>query len=421
MAKIQQIKAREILDSRGNPTIETTVVLDDDSLGIASVPSGASLGKYEAVEFRDNDSNRYGGVGVLKAVHNVNALLGPGLTGVDPQRQFEIDKWMTKIDGTPYKSKYGANAILSISLSICKAAASSQKLPLYLYIKELLKNTGLAVEIKKIPGPIFNVINGGKHGAGNLDFQEFHLIPASSKSYKEALKIGVEVYHKIKEVLINKNAIHSVGDEGGFAPDLYTNLDALEIIMQAVKESPYRFGDAIFLGLDLAAGHFLKNHHYKIRDKQQALNSQQFVNYLLELNSQYHPLMLEDPLGDDDWLGWQNLVKKIGSEVIIIGDDLLATNPKRLKRAIAEKACGGILIKPNQIGTVTETLEVVKIAKENDFKIVVSHRSGETNDTFIADFAVGVQSDYVKFGAPARGERVVKYNRLLEIEEELNL
>lgn len=419
MAKITKIQAWEILDSRGNPTIETEVFLDNGLDSVASVPSGASLGKYEALELRDQDLSRFNGLGVSKAVKIVNEVLGPGLIGVDPTRQFDIDRWLIKVDGTDNKSRFGANSILSISLAVCKAAAVSLQIPLYRYVNKLINDLGIKVAITRIPGPLFNVINGGKHGAGNLDFQEFHIIPASSNTYSNALRIGAEVYQKIKEVLKIKNAIHSVGDEGGFAPDLSTNLDALEAITQAVKETPYRFGVDIFLGLDVAASHFLRDHLYHIRDTQKPYDTRQFIEYLLELNNQYHLLMLEDALSDDDWKGWQELMEKLGKTVIIVGDDLLASNPLRLKRAIKEKSASAVLVKPNQIGTVSETLDVVKIAKENNFKVIVSHRSGETNDTFIADFAVGVAADYVKFGAPARGERVIKYNRLLRIEHEL--
>lgn len=419
MALIKQIIASEILDSRANPTIETKIILDSDVMAVASVPSGASVGKYEALELRDNEPDRFNGMGVKKAMRHVNEVLGPGLSGVDPLRQLEIDRWMKHVDGTENKSKFGANAILSISLALAKAGALVMNMPLYRYIGKLYTDIGGTVEIKRIPNPLFNVINGGKHGAGNLDFQEFHIIPATTHPYSHALRIGVELYHKVKKVLIEKNAIHSVGDEGGFAPDLYTNLDALEIIMQGVRASPYQFGEDIFLGLDIAASNFYKKDTYRIRDKQQPLNTQQFIDYLVDLNNQYHLLLLEDALADDDWNGWKLLTQNLGESVMIIGDDLLATNIKRLEKAIAEKACTGVLVKPNQIGTVTETLEVVKLSKQNNLKIVTSHRSGETIDSFIADFAVGVQSDYVKFGAPARGERVAKYNRLLEIEKEV--
>lgn len=419
MAKIVGVKAREILDSRGDPTIETLIALNDGTVGSCAIPSGTSLGKYEAVELRDNDMERYYGMGVLRAVDNVNRLIGPALINVESTRQSEIDNWLIHIDGTKNKAKLGANALLSISLSIAAATAISLKLPLYLYINQIFAGLGGKVKVTKIPTPVFNVINGGKHGAGNLDFQEFHVIPASAKKYAEGLRIVVEIYNQIKEVLIKSNAIHSVGYEGGFAPNLYTNLDALEVIMQGVKNSRYLFGEDVFLGLDVAASQFYKNKMYSIRDKQKPFSTDGFIDYLVELNNQYHLLTLEDPLSDDDWSGWQRLTERLGKTVILVGDDLLATNSERLHKAIKEKACTAVLIKPNQIGTLTETLQVVKIAKENNFVTVVSHRSGETNDTFIADLAVGIQSDYVKFGAPARGERVVKYNRLLVIEEEL--
>ena len=420
MAKIKLVKAWEILDSRGDPTIKTKVILDDGIEASVSVPSGTSLGRYEAVELRDKDPNRYSGKGVLKAVAIINQGIGPGLTNVEASLQFEIDRWLSKIDGTKNKSKLGANTILSVSLAVLKASALSSKIPLYQYVNSLLGKMGLQVEITSIPSPVFNVINGGKHGAGNLDFQEFQIIPASAKKYHEALRTGSEIYSHIKDVLVKNNAIHSVGYEGGFAPNLYTNLDALEIIMQAVKNSHYVFGEDIFLGLDVAASVFYSHDTYKIRDKQKPFTTEQFIEYLVDLNNQYHLLLLEDALSDDDWKGWQILTERLGSHVIIVGDDILATNEERFARAIRENACTAILIKPNQIGTFTETLEVVKMAKDNNFKINVSHRSGETDDTTIADFAVGIQSEYVKFGAPARGERVAKYNRLLEIEEELN-
>ena len=419
MAKITQIIAHEIIDSRANPTIETKIVLDDGTIATASVPSGASVSQHEAVELRDGDPNRYNSMGVSKAVNHVTSILGPGLIGVDPTMQLEIDRWMIKIDGTPNKSRFGANAILSISLALARAASLTLHMPLYYYVQELYKKVGGNSPITKIPTPIFNVINGGKHGAGNLDFQEFHLIPSTAKQFSEALQMGVELYHRVKKVLIDKNAIHSVGDEGGFAPDLYTNLDALEILTQAVKESRYQFGEDAFIGLDVAASNFYKKDQYKIRDKPQAISREQYVDFLVDLNNQYHLLLLEDPLSEDDWEGWKMLMAKIGQSVVMVGDDLLATNMTLLKKAIKEKVCSAILVKPNQIGTLTETLEVVKTAKENGFKTITSHRSGETTDSFIADFAVGAQTDYVKFGAPARGERVVKYNRLLDIETEL--
>jgi len=420
MAKISSVKAREILDSRGFPTLETTVSLDNETSATASVPSGASLGKYEAVELRDGDPKRFGGMGVLKAVDNVNRIIGPRLVGLDPTNQQEIDRFLISLDGTLNKSRLGSNSLLSVSLAVASSAAKANKIPLYRYLNSLF-NGLLPTSIEKIPTPTFNIINGGKHGAGNLDFQEFHIIPASNKRYQDALQIGEEVYQSLKKVLIYRNAIHSVGDEGGFAPNLFTNLDALEALLEAINSTSYVFGRDIFLGLDVAASHFKNDKVYKIKDRSIPLSTSEFIEYLIDLNEQYHLLILEDPLGEDDWNGWQELTRHLGATTLIVGDDLLATNLERVKKAIKERACNAVLVKPNQIGTLSETFEVIKVAREAGFKIIVSHRSGETNDTFIADLAVGVGAEYVKFGAPARGERIAKYNRLLEIEEELKL
>lgn len=415
MAKIKSIKAREILDSRGNPTVETQVLLDDGAKGIASVPSGASLGKYEAVELRDKDPTRFGGMGVLKAVANVNEVIAPKLIGLDPTKQKEIDQLTIKLDGTENKSKLGANAILSVSQGICEAAAATTKLPNYRYVASLY---GLKEEDFKMPVPTFNLINGGKHGTGNLDFQEFHVIPSARMNYPQALETGEEIYQTVEKVLIRHKAIHSVGDEGGFAPNLLTNLDALEILMEAIREAGCEFKRDIFLGLDVAASQFYQGGKYKIRDRTLPMDTVDFIEYYRDLNQGYPLFMLEDPFHEDDWAGWKRISAEL-SETTIVGDDLLATSKSRIERAIREKACSAILIKPNQIGTISEAIEVIKIARQAGWKIIASHRSGETNDDFIADFAVGVGADYTKFGAPARGERVVKYNRLLAIEEEL--
>ncbi len=420
MIQIKQVNAIEILDSRGNPTVEATLTLADGTVAVASVPSGASRGQFEAMELRDGDADRYNGMGVLTAVRNVNEVIGPRLTGMDIIKQGKIDELMIEMDGTADKSKLGANSILSVSLAACKAAALALKLPLYLYIAELI-NFKLPKSIERMPTPTFNIINGGKHGTGNLDMQEFHIIPATVKPYHEALRIGEEVYQKLKEVLIARNAVHSVGDEGGFTPNLYTNLDAFEAIMEAIRGTKYKFGLDIFLGLDVAATHFKKEGTYHIKDRPTSLSADEFIEYLTDLHHNYNLLILEDPLSEDDWKDWNIITQKLVREVLIVGDDLLCTNPERLKKAISEKACSGILVKPNQIGTLSETLSVIKMAKNADFKIIVSHRSGETNDSFIADLAVGVGADYAKFGAPARGERVEKYNRLLHIEKELKL
>lgn len=414
MAKIKSIKAREILDSRGNPTVETKISLDNSLSVTASVPSGASLGKYEALELRDGDPDRYEGKGVLKAVANVNQIIAPKVIGQDPTKQQEIDRLMIGLDGTENKSKLGANAILSVSQGVCEAGAAAKQLPIYRYVAQLF---GLESGFR-IPIPTFNLINGGKHGTGNLDFQEFHVIPSGKMSYSEALEMVEEIYQKVKKVLIRHKATHGVGDEGGFAPNLFANADALEILIQAIREAGCEFNRNVFLGLDVAASHFYEAGKYKIRDRTMPMETIAFVEYYRDLNRQYPLFLLEDPFHEDDWDGWKRISVALPN-TLIIGDDLLATNRPRIEKAIKEKACSAVLVKPNQIGTISETLEVIKVSRQAGWKIVVSHRSGETNDEFIADFAVGVGAEHVKFGAPARGERVVKYNRLLAIEEEL--
>lgn len=413
--KIYSVQSREILDSRSNPTIEVSVFLESGYRGVASVPSGASVGKYEVIELRDNDPNRYNGKGVLNAVKNVNTVIAPELKGMDSSDQASIDNKMKELDGTPNKSKLGGNSILGVSLASAAACASAKRIPLYRWLSQMFSPT-VPFAFTRIPTPLFNVINGGKHGAGNLDFQEFHIIPASNRSFHEALRMGSEVYQAIKKILTYRNVSHSVGDEGGFAPNLFTNLDALVIILEALKESPYQFGVDVFLGLDVAAAHFKSEKGYQIKDRAQAYDTNAFIAYLKMLHKSYRLLLLEDPLDEDDWNGWIMITKEMSNEVLIVGDDLLVTNAGRLKEAIEKKACTAILLKPNQVGTLTEFFECAHLAKEHNVKCILSHRSGETNDTFIADLAVAIQADYVKFGAPARGERVAKYNRLLEIE-----
>lgn len=420
MAKIVSAKARQILDSRGVPTIETKVVLDNGISAVDSVPSGASKGTLEAVELRDNDPKIYGGDGVLTALKTVNETIVPKIIGMDPEKQSEIDELMIQMDGTTNKSKLGANSMLSISLAVARAASKVKNIPLYQYIQELAHKMQIPQGSRKIPTPLFNVINGGKHGAGNLNFQEFFIIPASNKSYRDGLRLGTEVYHKVKEILIYRNAVHSIGDEGGFAPNLSTNIDALEVLKEAVRTSSYRLGVDVFLGLDIAATSFFTRGGYQIIDRAQPYQPSEFVEYLSDLQKDYNLLVLEDPFQEEEWYSWIEFTARFGDQVYIVGDDLLVTNMNRLKLAIEKKACNSILVKLNQIGTVLETMQVIKEARMAGFKIVVSHRSGETTDTFAADFAVGVQAEYVKFGAPARGERVVKYNRLLEIDEDLN-
>jgi len=418
MAKITRVWAREILDSRGIPTVEAACMLDNGFVAVASVPAGTSTGAHEALELRDTDDPRYLGKGVLRAVSNVNTVLGPAVVGMDPAAQDAVDKKLDDLDGTENKTKYGGNAILAVSMATAKAGAAASRMDLYVWVNYLAQKVGLKPPLK-IPIPLFNMINGGLHGAGNLDFQEFHVIPASTKSFSQGIQMGVEIYLTVGQNLARRGAIHSVGNEGGYAPNLFTNADALEVFVEAIKQTQYAMGRDVFLGLDVAANSFFKNGEYLIRDKSAPLTDSQMIDYYKTLNEQYKLAILEDPFQEDAWASWEKLFEAMGSSVLVVGDDLLATNPKRLERAIAEKACNAILVKPNQIGTVTETLKVIKKARDANFKVVVSHRSGETNDYFIADFAVGVGADYAKFGAPARGERVAKYNRLSAIEIEL--
>ncbi|MBP9670105.1 phosphopyruvate hydratase [Candidatus Woesebacteria bacterium] len=412
MPKITHIVAREILDSRSTPTIETSVLTDTGAYGTASIPSGASNGKSEDVELRDGDMNRYHGKGVLKAVDNVNTIIAPKLIGLEVSEQEKIDALMIDLDGTTNESKLGSNAILSVSITCLKASSSSYKLPLFKYIGARYRPSSTL----KIPGPIFNLINGGKHGAGNLDFQEFHVIPSTRMSYSDALRAGSETWVNLKEELIHRNAIHSVGDEGGFAPNLFTNADALELMALVIKNSNYRLGQDLFLGLDVAADEFYKNSTYSIKDSPKPLDQSGMINLYQTLMRDYSLLGIEDGLEQEDWAGWSKLSSSLPSGVMIIGDDLVSTNAKRLQKAIDNKSCNAVIVKPNQIGTITETIELMRLAEKNNITTIVSHRSGETNDFFIADFAVGMGASYAKFGAPDRGERVAKYNRLLEIE-----
>lgn len=415
MSKIKSLYAREILDSRATPTIEAVVILEDGNFGVSSVPSGSSTGSHEAHELRDGDPNRYLGNGVLKAVGNINGEIASRLVGMEFNTVADIDNELIKIDNTPNKSRLGANATLGVSMAATKALAGAAKLPLYRYVAQLYGNTQMLF----IPTPMFNMINGGRHGAGNLDFQEFHVIPNHLPQFSAVLETGAVIYETIKKILIRRGAIHSVGDEGGFAPNLFTNLDALEILSESIIACNHKPGADVELGLDVAANSFYSDGRYVIKDRSSPLESAEFSDYLRDLNQQYHLRILEDPLDENDWRGWANLTSSLGNTTTIVGDDLLVTNESRVAKAISEKACNAVLIKPNQIGTVTETIEVTKKARAAAWKVIVSHRSGETNDSFIADFAVGVGSDYVKFGAPARGERVAKYNRLLSIEVEI--
>lgn len=413
--KITQVYAREIIDSRANPTVEAAVFLESGDYGVASVPSGSSTGSYEAQEIRDNDPNRYLGKGVLNAVGHVNNEIAHALVGQQYDSPFQVDAALIALDGTPTKSKLGANAILAVSVAAAKAMSGAAKLPLYRYIASLAGNTSPLF----IPSPVFNMINGGKHGAGNLDFQEFLVIPRRIQTFADQLETGVVIYQTIHRLLARRGAIHSVGDEGGFAPNLFTNLDALEVLREAIIETHKQPITDVELGLDVAANTFFKDGRYTIKDRSSPMETTEFIEYLRDLNSQYHLRLLEDALNEDDWRAWSSLTAELGSQLSIVGDDLVATNKERVAKAINEKCCTAAIIKPNQIGTLTETLDVVKQVRSAGWKLVVSHRSGETMDTFIADFAVAVGADYAKMGAPCRGERVVKYNRFLSIETEL--
>lgn len=419
MAKIQSIQAYEIIDSRGYPTIEGSLTLDDGRSITTAIPSGTSRGKYEALELRDTDQPRFAWMGVSQAVHYINNLIAPKLIGISPLKQQEVDYWLIKADGTKNKSKLGANTILTISQLFAKAGAFESNLSLFRYINilyEKIAKSPLAIE--KIPTPIFNIINGGKHANNNLEFQEFQIIPSSSNSYSKNLQIAVELFHELKTVLMYRNVNISVGEEGGFTPNFSANMDGIEVLVETINKKNLILGVDIFLGLDIAASHFYKDNHYRIKDRQQPMKTDEYLSFIEKMIKNYSFLTIEDPIDEDDWESWKKLNQSISSEIYLVGDDLLTTNKERLERAIKEKACSTILIKPNQIGTITETLEVIDFARKNNFNYIVSHRSGETNDTFIADFAVGVQSDFVKFGAPSRGERVAKYNRLWQIERE---
>ncbi len=419
MAKIKQIKAYEIIDSRGFPTIEGRLLLDNNIEVMASVPAGTSLGKYEAVELRDNDKQYFDGMGVSKAVEIVNTLISPKLAGISPLKQQEVDSWLIHADGTKNKSKLGANTTLAISLLMIKAAAASENIPLYKYINNYYNSIFKTnIKIEKIPTPMFNILNGGKHANNNLEFQEFQVIPSSSFNFDKSYRIGVEIFHELKRSLAYRNANISVGEEGGFTPNFPTNVDALEILQETIIRKNMKPGLDIFLGMDIAASNFYKNQHYLLKSIAHPLKTEEYISYILDITKQYSPLVLEDPLNEDDFESWTKLNALISKETYLVGDDLLTTNKDRLQKAIKSKACTTILIKPNQIGTITETLEVIDLARSNNFNYIVSHRSGETNDSFIADFAVGIQSEFVKFGAPSRGERVAKYNRLWQIERE---
>jgi len=411
MTKIKKIHAREILDSRGNPTVEVDVVLDNGVMGRAAVPSGASTGAREAVELRDGDKKRYFGKGVLKAVENVNKIIAPELIGKNPEKQKDIDYLMIKLDGTENKAKLGANAILGVSLAVAKSAALDKAMPIYQYIG--------GKDAVRLPIPFLNIMNGGKHADNNVDIQEFMIAPIGAPSFKEALRYAAEVYHNLKGILKSKGLSTSVGDEGGFAPNLSRNEEALEVIIAAIEKAGYKAGKDISVVLDPAASEFYQDGKYLLKADNKSLSSGEMVDYYAGLVSKYPIISIEDGLAENDWDGWKILTRKLGDKIQLVGDDIFVTNPKILAEGIKQGVANAVLIKLNQIGTLTETLETVSMAKKAGYTCMFSHRSGETEDSFLADITVATNAGQLKTGAPARSERLAKYNQLMRIEEEL--
>lgn len=411
MSLIMDVYAREILDSRGNPTVEVDVTLEDGSVGRAAVPSGASTGAFEAVELRDGDKQRYMGKGVLQAVENVNNLIGPEIEGMNPFDQPALDRALIELDGTDNKGKLGANAILGVSLAAAKAASESVGLPLYQYLG--------GVNAKVLPVPMMNILNGGKHADNNVDIQEFMIMPVGASSFAEALRMGTEVYHSLKAVLKEKSLATSIGDEGGFAPSLESNADALMAIVDAIQRAGYQPGEQVALALDVAATELYQDGVYHLAGEGLKKTSAEMIDYYETLINQYPIVSIEDGLAEEDWEGWRLMTERLGNRIQLVGDDLFVTNPERLARGIKAKCANSILIKLNQIGTLTETLDAIELANRAGYTAVISHRSGETEDVTMAHVAVAMNAGMIKTGAPARTERVAKYNELLRIEEEL--
>jgi len=411
MTIITDIFAREILDSRGNPTIEVDAILESGIIGRAAVPSGASTGTHEAVELRDEDEERYLGKGVLKAVENVNEVIAPEITGFEADEQVLIDEMLIALDGTENKGNLGANAILGVSLACAKAAADALEIPLYRHIG------GAGARV--LPVPMMNVLNGGKHADNNVDIQEFMIVPAGADSFVESIRMGAETFHHLKKVLKAKGLSVSVGDEGGFAPNLGSNEEAIEAIIEAIGSAGYEPGADIFIALDAAATEFAKGEKYALAAEGKTYTSEEMIDFYENLVDRYPIISIEDGLGEDDWEGWAAMTERLGADIQIVGDDLFVTNPERLARGVEEGSANSILIKLNQIGTLTETLETVEIAHRNSMTCVISHRSGETEDTTIADFAVAVNAGQIKTGSASRTDRLAKYNQLIRIEEEL--
>ena len=410
-AGIKSVEAREILDSRGNPTLEVQVVLADGTTGVAAVPSGASTGRYEAVELRDGDRSRYRGLGVLKAVEHVNREIHSTIAGMSALEQTTIDQRLIELDGTANKSRLGANALLGTSLGVARAAANYQGIPLYRYLGGEKANL--------LPVPMLNILNGGRHARGSTDFQEFMIMPVGAVNFNQAMQISSEVYHALRKVLEDKELNTNVGDEGGFAPQLPANRDALEIILAAIDGAGYKAGRDILIALDPAASTFYRDGKYVLSHEDATLSSEEMIDYYVKLVSDYPVISVEDGLAEDDWAGWSSLTARLGKQTQLVGDDLYATNIERLEKGIFQKAANSILIKVNQIGTLTETLAVIKRAQQTGWTTIISHRSGETEDATIADLAVASNAGLIKAGAPCRSERLAKYNRLLRIEQDL--
>ncbi len=412
MLTIKDIHALEVMDSRGNPTIQASVVLSDNTKASAIVPSGASTGKREALELRDNDKTRFLGKGVLRACENVNSVIKHHLIGLEATSQAFVDERLRALDGTPNYANLGANAVLGVSMALARASAKALNLPLYRYLG--------GANALTLPVPMLNIINGGTHANNSIDFQEYMIMPLGFESFKEALRASAEVYHTLKKLLDEKNQLTSVGDEGGFAPNFNNNVEPLEVISQAIEKAGYKLGEEIALALDVASSELVdENFNYHLKGENKILDSQELVAYYKELVAKYPIVSIEDGLSEDDWEGWAFLSKELGRQIQLVGDDLFVTNASLLQKGIEKNIANAILIKPNQIGTISETLETIRLAKHHAYQCVMSHRSGESEDSFIADFAVALNTGEIKTGSTARSERIAKYNRLLEIEHEL--
>jgi enolase len=413
MSYIEDVYAREILDSRGNPTVEVEVILEDGSFGMAAVPSGASTGEYEAVELRDDDKDRYLGKGVLKAVQNVNEIIANEIIGLDATEQPYIDKVMIELDGTPNKSKLGANAILGVSMAVAKAAAEAVGLPLYQYLG--------GVNAKVLPVPMMNILNGGQHADNNVDIQEFMIAPAGASEFSEALRMGAEIFHNLKKVLNKKKYNTAIGDEGGFAPDLKSNEEALQVILEAIKQAGYKAGEDVLICLDPASSEFYDKEKglYILSSENRELSGDEMVAYYENWLKNYPIISIEDGLAENDWESWKIMTERLGDKIQLVGDDLFVTNTEKLSRGISEGVANSILIKLNQIGTITETLDAIEMAHKAGYTTVISHRSGETEDSIIADLAVAVNAGQIKTGSASRSDRIAKYNQLLRIEDML--